>query len=186
MTVPTIPIPFPLHRIAIIGNAGGGKSVLARRLGRSLGLPVHSVDDVQWQPGWTRAPAGRVAERHAEWLASDKWIIDGWGDWDLIAERFAAAEAIVVVDFPLRVHYRWALQRQVEATLGLRRDWPPPGCAALPITRRLLEVMRFVHRELRPTLLTLAGDPRHRDRVVHLRSPSELRRWRESVLAGGD
>jgi hypothetical protein len=173
----------PLRRISIIGNAGGGKSVLARQLGRSLGLPVHTIDDVQWEPGWTRAPDGQVAAHQAGWLAGERWIIDGWGDWDLIAARFAVSDAIVVVDFPLRVHYRWALQRQVEVTLGLRRDWPPPGCAALPITRRLLELMRYVHVELRPKLLALAGEARFRDRLVHLRSPSELRRWRDAVLA---
>jgi adenylate kinase family enzyme len=174
-----------LHRIAIIGNAGGGKSVLARELGRALGLPVHTVDDVQWEPGWTRAPAPRVAEHHARWLAGDRWVIDGWGDWELITTRFAASDAIVVVDFPLRVHYRWALRRQVEVALGLRRDWPPPGCAALRITRRLLELMRYVDRELRPRLLALANEPRFRERVVHLRSPRELRRWRDSVTAAG-
>jgi hypothetical protein len=67
--------------------------------------------------------------------------------------------------------------------LGLRRDWPPPGCAALPITRRLLELMRYVHRELRPRLLALVDEPRYRGRVVHLRSPRELRRWRDSAIA---
>jgi adenylate kinase family enzyme len=36
-----------MHRIAIIGNAGGGKSILARRLGAALCLPVYTVDDVQ-------------------------------------------------------------------------------------------------------------------------------------------
>ena len=174
----------PFQRIAIIGNAGGGKSVLARELGRAVGLPVHTIDDVQWEPGWTRAPADRVAERHREWLVGERWVIDGWGGWDLIEARFAAADTIVVVDFPLRVHYRWALRRQVEVALGLRRDWPPPGCAALPITRQLLGVMRHVHQELRPKLLALVDDVRFRDRVVQLRSPRELRRWRDTVTAG--
>jgi adenylate kinase family enzyme len=173
----------PLKRIAIIGNAGGGKSVLARELGRALALPVHTIDDVQWQPGWTRAPASLVAERHAVWLADDGWIIDGWGDWALIEARFAAADAIVVVDFPFHVHVRWALKRQAEVMLGIRRDWPPAGCPALPITWRLLRLMWYVHQELRPTLLALAGDERFRHRVVSLRSPRALRRWRASASA---
>jgi hypothetical protein len=174
-----------LQRISIIGNAGGGKSVLARELGRTLGLPVHTIDDVQWEPGWTRAPASRVATHHAEWLAGGRWIIDGWGDWGLIEARFAASDAIVVVDFPLRVHYRWALRRQLEVTLGLRRDWPPAGCAALPITRQLLQLMGYVHRELRPKLLALANDARFHGRIVHLRSPGALREWRDAVIAAG-
>ena len=170
-----------MTRIAIIGNAGGGKSLLCQHLGRVLGLPTHSIDDVQWGPGWTRAPAGRVAEAHAAWLRADRWIIDGWGGWDLIADRFAAADAIVLIDFPFRVHVRWALKRQLEVALGRRRDWPPPGCAAWPVTRELLRVMRYVHAELRPRLLALAADPRFSDRVVHLRSPRALREWKASI-----
>ena len=37
-----------MSRIAIIGNAGGGKSLLARHLGQSLGLPFHAIDDLRW------------------------------------------------------------------------------------------------------------------------------------------
>jgi adenylate kinase family enzyme len=170
-----------MTRVAIIGNAGGGKSVLARHLGRTLALPVHSIDDVQWEPGWTRAPAGRVEDAQRAWLREGRWIIDGWGSWELIAERFEAADTIVFIDFPLHVHYRWAMRRQVESMLGLRRDWPPRGCAAWPVTRELLRVMRYVHAEARPRLVAMTSHPRLASRVVRLRSPRELRAWRRSV-----
>ena len=170
-----------MSRIAIIGNAGGGKSLLAQHLGQSLGLPVHTIDDVQWEPGWTRAPVERVEAAHDEWLRGDRWIIDGWGSWELITARFAEADTIVFIDFPLRVHVSWALRRQVEVALGLRRDWPPPGCSAWPVTKQLLRVMRYVDAELRPRLLDMVADARFKDRVVHLRSPRELREWRANV-----
>jgi hypothetical protein len=170
-----------MRRVAIIGNAGGGKSILARHLGDTLGLPVHVVDDAQWRPGWVPAPPGDVAAAHARWLAAPSWVIDGWGAWPLIEQRFAAADTIVVVDFELAVHYWWALKRQAAATLGLRRDWPPPGCRAWPVTGELLRVMRRVHRELRPRLLALAAEPRFRGRVTHLHSPGELRAFRRGI-----
>jgi adenylate kinase family enzyme len=173
-----------MTRIAIIGNAGGGKSVLARALGDALGLPVRVIDDVQWRPGWTRAPLEEVRAAHAAWLAEPRWVIDGWGEWPLMAERFAAADSIVLVDFPLRVHYRWALKRQLEVALGIRRDWPPPGCRALPVTRELLRLMKRVHEEFRPQLLALLDEPRFRGKVVRLRSPKELRAWRERWTGG--
>ena len=172
-----------MTRIAIIGNAGGGKSVLARAVGAALGLPVRVIDDVQWRPGWTRAPLDEVSAAHAAWLREGRWVIDGWGNWELMTARFAAADTIVHVDFPLHVHYRWALKRQLECALGVRRDWPPPGCRALPITRELLRLMKRVHVEMRPRLLALLAEPRFRDRVVHLRSPKELRAWRDAVGA---
>jgi len=166
-----------MSKVAIIGNAGGGKSVLARRLGERFRLPVRAIDDVQWQPGWRPAPANVVAAAQAAWLAEPKWVIDGWGSWELIEQRFAVADTIVIVDFPLRVHYRWALQRQLLATLGLSKGWPPAGCRALPVTLRLLRVMRYVDRELRPRLLSLVSEERFQEQVIFLRSPRELRRW---------
>jgi hypothetical protein len=171
-----------VRRIAIIGNGGGGKSILARDLGRALDLPVYTVDNVQWQAGWVRAPLDVVARTHADWLASSGWVIDGWGSWEILEQRFASADAIVFVDFRLWRHGWWALKRQVEVTLGLRRDWPPPGCKALPITGRLLGVLVRVHREYRPRLVAMLSEPRFRERVVHVRSPRELLRFRRQVL----
>lgn len=167
-----------MTRIAIVGNAGGGKSLLARALGESLGLPVRVIDDVQWRPGWTPAPGEAVRAAHAAWLAEPRWVIDGWGSFELMTERFAAADTIVLVDFPLRVHYRWALKRQLEVALGIRRDWPPPGCRALPMTRELLRLMKRVDEEFLPPLVALLDEPRFRTKVVRLRSPSALRAWR--------
>jgi hypothetical protein len=168
-----------VSKVAIIGNAGGGKSALARRLGQRFNLPVHVIDDVQWEAGWKPAPEEVVSNAHDSWLAKPKWIIDGWGPWALIEARFWEADTIVIVDFPLRVHYRWALQRQLLAAIGLSGGWPPKGCRALPVTLRLLRVMRYVNRELRPRLLRLVSEDPLRSRVVFLRSPRELRVFRD-------
>ena len=43
-------------RIAIIGNAGGGKTTLARKIGATLNIPIAHVDAIQYQPGWGRTP----------------------------------------------------------------------------------------------------------------------------------
>ena len=42
------------ERIAIIGNAGGGKTTLARTLATSLDLPLVHVDAVQYRPWFQR------------------------------------------------------------------------------------------------------------------------------------
>jgi hypothetical protein len=173
-----------VKRIAIIGNAGGGKSVLARELARALGIPHYCIDDVQWLPGWTRAAATSVAHEHEQWLRGDQWIIDGWGEWDLITARFAAADTIVVVDFPFDVHVEWAMNRQAEVARGERTDWPPAGCSATGVEPELLRAMRYVDEVAMPRVRAmLADDPR----VVVLRSPEELDAWREyhSERSGG-
>ncbi len=40
-----------MTRVAIIGNAGGGKSTMARKLAAARGLPYFAVDKFQWRPG---------------------------------------------------------------------------------------------------------------------------------------
>ncbi len=171
-----------VQRIAIIGNAGGGKSRLARHLGDAFELPVFSVDDVQFQPGWLSTPLEAVADIHSEWLKEPRWVIDGWGAWELIERRFDLADLIVIIDFSLPIHYWWALKRQIAAVVGRSRGWPPLGCRAFPVTLQLIKTMQRVHRESRPLLLALAEQPKFVDRVVHLQSPAEWRQFRQRAI----
>ena len=164
-----------MQRIAIIGNAGGGKSVLARKLGDYLDLPVHQFDELQWRPGWTPAPTEEVVDRHREWLLTPKWIIDGWGNWNIISQRFKAADTIILVDFHLVVHYWWSAKRQLKAALNLESGWPPPGCSALPVTGQLIKLIWNVHREQLPQLVKLIDQYQQDANIIHLRSPRQMR-----------
>jgi adenylate kinase family enzyme len=40
-----------MTRVAVIGNAGGGKSMLCRLLSDARKLPHFPVDIIQWRPG---------------------------------------------------------------------------------------------------------------------------------------
>ena len=166
------------QRIAVIGNAGGGKSTLARRIGAERGIPVHVVDDVQWLPGWVPATREIVATAHAGWMAEPRWIVDGWGAWDLIVRRFAIADTIVVVDLAPARHVAWAMKRQMLAMLGRTHGWPPPGCRALPVTLRMLRTMRSVHRDMRPRLMRMVEAPALAEKTVVLRSPRDVSAFR--------
>lgn len=170
-----------MQRIAIIGNAGGGKSVLARKLGESLDLPVYPFDDLQWQPGWTRTPEDEIHAQHSEWLAQPGWIIDGWGSWEILQTRFEAADTILLVDFHIGVHYWWAVKRQVKAALNFNHGWPPPDCAALPVTGRLFKLMWKIHREVRPQLVELIQQYSASTQIVHLKSPREMNAFLQEI-----
>jgi len=67
--------------VAIVGNAGGGKSTLGRRLAEQYGLPFFSVDQIQWLPGWVQADEGVVTRKLDEVATTERWIVDGWGPW---------------------------------------------------------------------------------------------------------
>jgi hypothetical protein len=166
-----------MQRIAIIGNAGGGKSVLARKLGKRFSIPVYPFDDLQWQPGWIPAPSEEILATHSEWISQPGWIIDGWGSWEILKTRFEAADTIIFVDFPLAVHYWWAAKRQIKAALKLNAGWPPAGCAALPVTGRLFRLMWKIHHEARPQLIELIDQFAEDTQRIHLKSPREMRTY---------
>ena len=91
--------------------------MLARHLGDHLDFPVHTFDELQWRPGWNPDPKADIAEEHASWLLTPKWIIDGWGSPEILEQRFEAADTIILVDFHIAVHYWWAAKRQIKAGL---------------------------------------------------------------------
>ncbi|MDP9274946.1 MAG: flagellar protein FlaR [Chloroflexota bacterium] len=166
-----------MRRIAVIGNGGGGKSTLARALGRHLGIPVHEVDEVQWLPGWRRAPLDEVAPVLEGWAADDSWVIDGFGPWPVIDRRMGRADTIVFVDLPFRTHLWWAAKRQV-ASLVRQRAWA--GQSAPPPSLLLFRTLRRVHAT-RPDLLELVTKSGRTEKLVHLRSAREMTRWLRAV-----
>jgi adenylate kinase family enzyme len=165
-----------MTKVAVIGNAGGGKSALSRKLSQAQSLPLHEVDRVQFRPGWVPTPAEDIKAWHDDLMRQDRWLIDGWGGWDNIEARFAAADTIILVDFPLRIHYWWSIKRQFKSLFRPRPDGPE-GCPLLPVTWLMMKVIWMVHRKMRPRLLELTDRYREGKTLHHLRSPKELRRF---------
>ncbi len=143
-------IPAAARRIAIIGNGGGGKSTLAARVARARRIPWREVDRVQFGANWV--PTEDVSELR-DWALEDEWVIDGFGPWDLLVERFDRADVVVFVDHPLWVHNWLASRRQLDAELGLGRTGGRPDCDLRDMHQRMFETIERVNREIRPRLL---------------------------------
>jgi adenylate kinase family enzyme len=94
-----------MKRAVVIGNSGGGKSTLARRLGSAWQCDPVEVDGLLWQPGWQLTPAETYYAEHARLIAAESWIIDGLGRLDSIPARLARATDIILVDLPLDAGY---------------------------------------------------------------------------------
>jgi len=160
-------------KVAVIGNAGGGKSTLSRHLSAVRSLPYFSIDVMQWRPGWRYVPEGEFVQAHAALLERDTWIIDGFGPWPEIEKRLDLADTIIVVDLPLWRHCWWAGKRQVRSIFLGRADMPE-GCSVLPLTLRLPRIIWHVHRVVRPKMLEAIQTHRPGKTVFHLRSPRDI------------
>jgi adenylate kinase family enzyme len=90
-----------MRKVAVFGNAGAGKSTLARRLAEITGLSLYPVDTIKFQAGGSEVPHQEYLKIHADLLLNrDQWMIDGFGCVASAWERFSAADTLVYIDLP--------------------------------------------------------------------------------------
>jgi len=67
-----------IMKLVVLGNAGAGKSTMARRLIGDRQIPRLSLDEVAWDPGAQRKPLHESLERLNAFLnTNDEWVIEG-------------------------------------------------------------------------------------------------------------
>jgi adenylate kinase family enzyme len=146
-----------MARILVIGNAGGGKSVLARKLAAKRGLPYHEIDTIVWKPGWLMAPQEEYDAAHAALIAGENWVLDGLGWTHSLPERFARATEIVQIDMPIWMHFWLAAERQFQWAQG-KLEHPVAGIAEMPTTRDMFESLWETDQEMVPVIRRLTDE----------------------------
>jgi adenylate kinase family enzyme len=162
-----------MHRVAVFGNAGGGKSRLARRLAEITGLPLFVIDKMKFKPGGEPVPEEEFLAAHADVLRSERWIIDGYGGVALAWERFARADTLVHVDLPLATHYWWVTKRLIGGLFAGPKGWPD-NTPLWSSSWQSYKVIGSCHRTLTPKYRQLVAEAAATKRVHHLRAPAEM------------
>jgi adenylate kinase family enzyme len=129
-----------MKRAVVIGNSGGGKSTLARRLSSAWKCDHVEIDALLWQQGWPLVPADIYNAEHARLIAGEGWIMDGLGRLESIPARLARATDIVLIDMPLWMHFWLAAERQIRWSAGMIEN-PPAGLAKMPPTETLFRTI---------------------------------------------
>lgn len=86
------------NRIIIVGNNGSGKSFLSKELSVITGLPLIHLDIEFWKPNWEKTPNNEWVKTQMEFVAKEKWIIDG-NHCSTMELRFKMADMIIFLDF---------------------------------------------------------------------------------------
>jgi len=155
-----------MRRIHITGNAGSGKTTLAAQLGAQLNLPVFGLDTIVWQPGWKKSPPEWRAEKEAELVEREKWIIEG------VSPRVrAAADVIVFLDVPRATSYLRCAKRNWRHLFRSRPDLPA-YCPEILIIPRLVKIIWQFPKLMRPQIV--ADGSRLPSEFVHIRTSHEL------------
>ncbi|HEV7448106.1 MAG TPA: hypothetical protein VGO18_36400 [Steroidobacteraceae bacterium] len=169
-----------MKRVAIFGNAGGGKSTLARELAAITGLPLHVLDKIKFRPGGGEVPYEEYLQAHTKLVNRDEWIIDGFGCIKSVWERLEAADTLVHVDLPLAVHVLWVTKRLVKGLFVTPAGWPKGS----PVIRSSIQSYRVLwrcHSRLTPKYRAYVSGAAQQKRVFHLRSKQELKQFLEAV-----
>jgi len=171
-----------MTKVALLGNAAGGKSTLCKALSQATRLPIYQLDKLQWNPGWVPTPQEEFDKQHDSIIEKKKWIIDGVASVESIERRLKAADTIIFVDHPLWVHYWWATKRQFMCLFRARPDFVE-GCPMLPKTWELAKMIWQINKHFRPILLDLINKHSHGKQVFHIHSPKELAQFKSVQCA---
>jgi adenylate kinase family enzyme len=163
-----------MARILIIGNAGGGKSVLARKLAKQRGLPYREIDAITWKPGWEAFSQAEYEAAHAKLIAEENWVIDGLGWTESLPERFARATEIILIDMPIWMHFWLAAERQFQWMQG-KLENPVGGIAEMPTTRGMFQALWETDQEMAPVFRRLTDQAQRAGKpVTRIASVEEL------------
>lgn len=170
------------QRIVIIGNLAGGKTRLSRSLAQRYQLPLLHIDSIQFLPGMKIRAQAETKAAIEKVTQQEKWIVDGFGPLDILEKRFASADSIVMIDFPLWRHYWWCAKRQV-SNLWSRRQELPEDCSEISWdhTRKLLKTLKQIHTKMRPELLRILDRPENKNKTILIRT---LQEWKNLDLQG--
>lgn len=154
-----------MSRIAILGNTAGGKSTLARHLSKTRNLPHIEIDKLFWSPDWSLVPSEIYNRDHDAAIGQQRWIIDGGGDLASVERRVNRATELILLDFPLWIHFWRAAERQMAWANGTIQN-PPGGGQSMPPTGRLFEIIWDVDREWMPVLRRLCQEHEEKGKKV--------------------
>jgi adenylate kinase family enzyme len=175
-----------VKKVAVFGNAGGGKSTVARRLAEITGLPLVVLDCLQFPDGYRndRDGGGKLSDEqyaivHSEIIGRAEWVIDGYGSIASAWERFAVADTLVYVDLPLAMHYWGVTKRLMKGLFKTPPGWPE-NSPVLQSSFSSYRVVWLCHTRLTPRYRQLIAESSSK-RLHHLRSYAEMSRFLEAV-----
>ena len=170
-----------MKKVAVFGNAGGGKSTLSKRLAAIAGLPLVALDLLKYKPGGAEVPYAEYKAAHDQILQQDRWIVDGFGSLDTIWERLDAADTLVYLDMPVFRHYWWVTKRFMKGFWLPPENWPE-NSPLLQGTLNSYTTIWLCHRKLTPKYREYASKAKGMKQVYHLQSPKDVEAFYKAVV----
>ncbi len=162
-----------MRKVAVFGNAGGGKSTLSKQLATMTNLPLYVLDKIQYQAGGAKVPEQDYKLAHDEILATDRWVIDGFGSIETLWLRLNEADTLIYIDLPLFLHFWWVTKRFLTGFFVPPDGWPERS----PILKSSMSSYRnlwLCHKYLTPKYRDYVEQAQHIKQVYHLQSTQQI------------
>ncbi|NJL38787.1 MAG: adenylate kinase [Leptolyngbyaceae cyanobacterium RM2_2_4] len=169
-----------MKKVAVFGNAGGGKSTLSKKLSEITGLPLYILDKVQYQTGGVKVSYEDYKRIHQEILLTDRWVIDGFGCLETLWPRLDEADTLVYVDLPISVHFWWVTKRLLTGYVEPPAGWPEDS----PIFKSSMNSYRALwlcHKHLTPKYREYVERAQSTKRVHHIQTTKQISQFLQFV-----
>ena len=166
------------RRVVVYGTTGSGKTTVAARIARCLGVPHIELDAIFWLPDWTKQPLDDFIDEVTSLLKSHQngWVCDG--NYSRVRDIILPqADTVVWLRLPFRVIFWRLLKRTVsrawtgETLWGTNREslWQ----AFFSRDSLLLYAITSRHRHRKGIRQSLNEIP-HQAKVYELRTTREV------------
>ena len=169
-----------MKKVAVFGNAGGGKSTLSKRLAELTGLPLVALDLLKYKPGGREVPDEEYQAIHQEILQQDQWIIDGYGSLDTVWERLEVADTFVYLDLPVFQHYWWVTKRFLKGFFIPPESWSKDS-PLLKGTLNSYYTVWLCQKKLTPKYREYVNQAKGTKQVFHLQSPQDVKKFYQTL-----
>ena len=131
-----------MKKIAVFGKPGSGKSTLSKNLASATGIQLHALDSIVYKKNGTRVDPETYNEKHEHILASDTWIIDGFGPVESFNKRLDVADTLIYIDLPYVISYWLVTKRLLKGFVTKPEGWPD-GSSVLKGTFESYKVLKL-------------------------------------------
>ena len=171
-----------MKKVAVFGNAGGGKSTLSQRLADMTGLPWMPIDAMKYKTGGDEVSHAEFKAAHTALLQQNQWVMDGFGSLDTVWERLEVADTLVYLDMPVLRHYWWVTKRFLQGGWVPPAGWPENS----PLLRGTLNSYYTVwlcHTKLTSRYRDYVDHAKATKQVYHLRSRRDIAQFYQTIAA---
>lgn len=166
-----------MKKILIIGSCAAGKSVLAKKIGGILNIPVYHLDLIHHSANWKAVSTDEFDKKLDGFLANKKWIIDG-NYKRTLTKRADSADAIILLDYSRTICISRSLKRYLFGKLKIiKRDDVPNNCPEKIDLQFMRWIWNYPRHGRRLTLEKISESNFPLHKVLIFKTPKQTRNF---------